>query len=225
TTEMRDLLKHELGDLLFAEKTFLKGTKKMAKETSEPAMRERLEAHVAETEGQIRRLEEAFRAMGEKPKAEKCEAALGLIEEHDSFVSEEEPSKEILEAFDLGSGLRVEHYEIAAYRTAMAIARTLGEQECLGLLQQNLAEEEAMAKFIEKAAARSLPALARGITLRRQQEASDGGATARKSTAKKSAASKSTAKKSTAKKSTAKKSTAKKSTAKKSGGRKTAARS
>lgn len=224
TTEMRDLLKHELGDLLFAEKTFLKGTKKMAKETSDPAMRERLEAHAAETEGQIRRLEEAFRAMGEKPKAEKCEAALGLIEEHDSFVSEEEPSKEILEAFDLGSGLRVEHYEIAAYRTAMAIARTLGEQECLGLLQQNLAEEEAMAKFIEKAAARSLPTLARGITLRRQQEAADG-ATAKKSTAKKSAASKSTAKKSAAKKSTAKKSPAKKSTAKKSGGRKTAGRS
>ena len=97
--------------------------------------------------------------IGEKAKAEKCEAAIGLREEHDSFKSEEKPSKQILEAFDLGSGLRVEHYEIAAYRTAIAIANVLGESECASLLQQNLAEEEAMASFLEKIAPRALKKL------------------------------------------------------------------
>jgi ferritin-like metal-binding protein YciE len=61
-----------------------------------------------------------------------------------------------LAAFDLGSGLRVEHYEIAAYRTAIAIATALGEAECARILQPSLLEEEEMARFLEKNAVRSL---------------------------------------------------------------------
>jgi ferritin-like metal-binding protein YciE len=160
-TELRELLTHELGDLLYAERRFLTATKAMARETSSPDMKARVEEHVRETEGQIQRLEEAFRAIGEKPKAEKCEAAIGLKEEHDSFKSEEKPTKPMLEAFDIGSGLRVEHYEIAAYRSAMAVATALGENECVALLQENLVEEEAMAKFLEKNAVRALRKLAR----------------------------------------------------------------
>ena len=161
-SEMRELLKHELGDLLFAEKAFLKGTKTLAKEAQDPEVKARIEEHVNETQGQIERLNEAFRAIGEKPKAEKCDAALGLIEEHDSFKSEEKPSKMLLSAFDLGSGLRVEHYEIAAYRTAIAVANALGERECAGILKENLKEELAMASFLEKSAAGVLKRMASG---------------------------------------------------------------
>lgn len=159
TTDLKELLKHELGDLLYAERLFLRGTKKMAKEVSSPEMKARLEEHAEETEGQIERLNQAFEAIGEKPKAEKCEAAIGLLEEHDSFKSEEKPSKPILEAFDLGSGLRVEHYEIAGYRSAIALATALGENECAGILRESLLEEEAMAKFLEKNAVKSLKKL------------------------------------------------------------------
>jgi ferritin-like metal-binding protein YciE len=148
--EMRELLLHELGDLLFAEKQFLSGTKTLAKEALDPAVKTRIEEHVTETEGQIERLKQAFQAIGERPKAEKCEAALGLREEHDSFKSEEKPSKVVMSAFSLGSGLRVEHYEIAAYRTAIALAGALGQKECANILKENLKEELAMAAFLEK---------------------------------------------------------------------------
>jgi ferritin-like metal-binding protein YciE len=155
-TEMKELLKHELGDLLYAERRFLTATRKMSREVEDAMLKERLERHVEETQGQIERIERAFGAMGEKAKAEKCEAAIGLREEHDSFKSEEEPSKEILEAFDLGSGLRVEHYEIAAYKSAIAVARVLGEEEVVSILRESLAEEEEMAKFLEKNAEKAL---------------------------------------------------------------------
>ena len=158
-TEPRDLLKHELADLLYAERRFTTATKAMIRETADPEVKARLERHVEETAVQITRLEKAFEAIGEKAKAEKCEAAIGLREEHDSFKSEEKPSKQILEAFDLGSGLRVEHYEIAAYRTAIAIATVLGEQECASILQESLAEEEAMASFLEQIAPKALAKL------------------------------------------------------------------
>ena len=158
--DMTKLFKHELGDLLFAEKTFLKGLKAMAKETSNPAIKQRILEHAGETEGHIDTLGRAFEAAGLKAKATKCDAALGLKEEHDSFKEEEEPTPEILEAFNLGSGLRVEHYEIAGYRSAIVLARTLGFDESASLLQQNLEQEEAMAKFLEAQAAGALASLA-----------------------------------------------------------------
>jgi ferritin-like metal-binding protein YciE len=155
-TELKELLKHELGDLLYAERRFKTATRKMTREVADPAVKQRLERHLEETDGHIERLERAFDAIGEKAKAEKCAAAIGLREEHDSFKSEEEPSAPILEAFDLGSGLRVEHYEIAAYRSAIALARVLGEEEVVGILRESLAEEEDMASFLEKNAEKAL---------------------------------------------------------------------
>lgn len=158
-TEPKELLVHELADLLYAERRFLTGTKTMARETNDAAMKKRLEQHVLETEVQIERLEKAFASIGEKAKGEKCEAAIGLREEHDSFKTEEKPSKTLLEAFDIGSGLRVEHYEIAGYRSAIAVANALGETECANILKESLAEEEAMATFLEQSAPAALQKL------------------------------------------------------------------
>ena len=155
-TELRELLKHELGDLLYAERRFLTATKTLAREAQDPLIKKRIEQHVAETGYQIERLDEAFAAIGEDAKAEKCPGAIGLREEHDSFKSEEKPSKPILAAFDLGSGLRVEHYEIAAYRTAIALATALGEEKCVRILEESLEEELDMAGFLEETAVEAL---------------------------------------------------------------------
>jgi ferritin-like metal-binding protein YciE len=182
---LTELFKHELGDLLFAEKTILKGLKKMAREVSEPAMKQRLEQHQGETENQITRLEQAFEAAGLKVKATECPGILGIMKEHDEFKEDEEPSKQMLEAFDLGSGLRVEHYEIAAYQTAIAIAKTLGHRQSAALLNENLAEEVAMAKFIQASAAASLK------TMPAMEQEDGGGRTAAKSTRKRATAKKS----------------------------------
>ena len=176
--DLQELLKHELGDLLFAEKTILKGLKKMSREVSDPDMRQRIESHQGETEQQIQNIERAFESMGMKAKAQKCPGILGIIQEHDDFKSEEEPSKPILEAFDLGSGLRIEHYEIAAYRSAIALARALRQREVIDLLKQNLEQEVAMAKFIEGAAAASLQQVQSALATQADGAARRGGAKA-----------------------------------------------
>jgi ferritin-like metal-binding protein YciE len=157
--DLQELLAHELGDLLFAEKAILKSLKKMGREVSHPELRQRLEAHQGETEEQVRTLERCFELIGKRARAQKCEGILGIIREHDEFASEEEPSKPMLEAFDLGSQLRVEHYEIAGYRSAMAVAKALGHREVMGLLKQNLEQELAMAKFVEGVAGQALQAV------------------------------------------------------------------
>jgi len=155
---MNGLLKHELGDLLYAEKVFLKGLKQMSKEASNPTIRDRIVQHAEETQEQIVNLERAFESIGHRPRAQKCDAALGLDEERKSF-RENEPPQAVLEAFNLGAGLRNEHYEIAGYRTAIAIAKQTGNEECARLLQQNLDQEVAMATFLEQQAPSALAEL------------------------------------------------------------------
>ena len=167
--DLHELLKHELGDLYFAEKHVLKALKKMEKEVSNPTVRQRIVRHQGETEQQISVLERVFDSIGERAKAQKCPGILGIIEEHEEFKKEEEPSKTVLEIFDLGSGLRVEHYEIAAYRSAIALAKALGEREAADLLARNLAQEVDMERFLVANA----PAALRGAA------AMDGDETAR----------------------------------------------
>lgn len=162
---LHDLLKHELGDLLFAEKTVLKGLKKMTKEAKDPDVKARLEQHYTETEQQITNLESAFEAIGEKARAQKCPGILGIMEEKKEFDTEEEPSPEMKEAFNLGAGMRVEHYEIAGYHSAIALAKVTGNRECADLLAQNLQQELDMEKFLRAASAKALKEIDRKLAV------------------------------------------------------------
>ena len=235
-SEMRELLKHELGDLLYAEQLILKMLKTLTREVKNPEMLERVQEHVGETEEQIQRLRRAFESIGEKAKAERCDAAIGLKEEHDSFKKDEKPSKAMLEAFDLGSSLRVEHYEIAGYRSAIAVATALGERECVGLLTESLREEEAMATFIERNSVKVLKGLAAGMDLASGAAkvvftpAAEVTGTAKKSTAKsasKSSGTKSAASKTgkTASKSASSRTTSDRSSSSKSNGESSSSKS
>jgi ferritin-like metal-binding protein YciE len=164
-SSMKDLLKHELGDLLYAEQLILKMLGTLTREVKNPEVLSRVQEHISETEEQIQRLRRAFELVGEKAKAETCEAAVGLKAEHDSFKKGENPSKQLLEAFDLGNSLRVEHYEIAGYGSAIAVATAMGEREVAALLGESLREEEAMASFIERNSVKMLKLLGAGMDL------------------------------------------------------------
>jgi ferritin-like metal-binding protein YciE len=209
-----ELLVHELGDLLFAEKTILKALRKMVREVSSPDMQRRLEQHHGETEQQIRNLEQAFQSLGARARGQKCPGILGIVEEHDEFKQEEEPSKPILEAFDLGAGLRVEHYEIAAYRSAIALAQSLGARDAVALLQENLDQELAMADFIVRAAPATLE------TARANAET----AAVRRGASKRGASKRGASKRGAAKRGTAKRGAAKRGAAKRGGTKRGAAK-
>jgi ferritin-like metal-binding protein YciE len=149
-----DLFLHELGDILYAERQILKTLPKLVKEAGDGDLREGLISHIEETEGQITNIEQAFAVIGEKAKAEKCPGILGILKEHDDFVSGEKPSAEVLNLFLTGAVLRAEHYEIAAYTSLIAQAATLDEPKVAALLRKNLSQEKRMAKRAEAAGKR-----------------------------------------------------------------------
>jgi ferritin-like metal-binding protein YciE len=152
--EPRELFLHELGDLLFAEKTLIKALPKLAEEASDTELQKGFEAHLEETKKHAANLEQVFEVIGEKAKAEKCLAIEGITKEHDQFMREEKPSPAICDIFLTGSGSRAEHYEIAAYNGLITMAEALGETDAVPLLQANLEQEQAALAKLEKAAKR-----------------------------------------------------------------------
>jgi ferritin-like metal-binding protein YciE len=153
-SDPRELFLHELGDLLYVEKTLIKALPKLAEEATDEELREGFESHLEETKQHAANLEEVFEAIGEKPKAEKCPGIDGIKSEHDEFMKEESPSPEVSDLFLTGAGSRAEHYEIAAYTGLITMAQAMGETSAAALLQENLKQEQAALAKLEKAATR-----------------------------------------------------------------------
>jgi ferritin-like metal-binding protein YciE len=76
-----------------------------------------------------------------RPGRKVCEAMRGLVEEAQHEIEEHEKGP-VLDLVIVAGMQRIEHYEIAAYGTNIAIARALGEEEAVGLLSETLEEEE-----------------------------------------------------------------------------------
>jgi Mn-containing catalase len=143
-SQLKELLIEELQDLLHAENQLVAALPKMSSAAKAPKLREALEKHLAQTQRQVERLNQAFELLGSEAEPKACRAMQGLIEEGEEVI-EETGNKEELSA-DLSliaAAQKVEHYEIAAYGNARVLALQIDEREVAQLLGQTLGEEEA----------------------------------------------------------------------------------
>ena len=142
TNKLHDAFIDELRDTYDAEKQLTKALTKLAKAATAAPLREAFESHLEETQGQIERLEQVFASLDEKVRGKHCDGIAGIIEEGKSIM-EEDFDESTMDACLIAAGQRAEHYEMAAYGTLVAWARTMGHDEAAVLLQQNLDEEKA----------------------------------------------------------------------------------
>ena len=147
-SDPRELFLHELGDVLYAERTLVKTLPKLQEEASDEELAVGFEEHLEQTRQHVKNVEQAFEKLGEKASAEKCPGIDGIKKEHDDFVAKESPSQDVLDSFLTGAGARTEHYEIAAYEGLVTMAEAMGETDVAELLSENLQQEkEALEKL------------------------------------------------------------------------------
>lgn len=144
-----DLFKHELQDLYDAEFRQAQALTEMAENAADGKLAEALREHREETQGQIKRLESVFEAIGEQPEKEACAGVIGLVKEYKDFVKSEDPGEKVLNVFTAEAALKAEHYEIVSYSGLIKLAGQMGNTEVIDLLQQNLDEELATAQNLE----------------------------------------------------------------------------
>ena len=139
--EVRELLVEQLKDAYSAEKQALRCMQRTAKKATAPALRDGIQMHIAQTQAQIERVEQALEKLDARPGRKVCEAMRGLVEEAQHEL-EEHGKGPILDLVIVAGMQRIEHYEIAAYGTDVALAKALGEAEVADLLALTLEEEK-----------------------------------------------------------------------------------
>lgn len=145
----RELFEHELRDLYDVEHKQLRALETMSNKVSEETLKHVLLHHREETEGQVQRLEQVFDLLDRSPRREPCDGINGLIEEYSGFMKEEDPSPEIADVFTAAAGIKAEYYEICSYQSLIKLAGRMQMSEAVGLLQQNLDEEQATAEKLD----------------------------------------------------------------------------
>jgi ferritin-like metal-binding protein YciE len=141
-TMLKELFIDELKDIYWAEKHLTKALPKMKKAATSEELANAFDEHLAVTEEQIGRLEEVFEMLDMTPRAKKCEAMEGLVEEAQGIIEDLPKGTAVRDAGLIIAGQKVEHYEIAAYGSLVQLAKTMGENDIAELLQQTLDEEK-----------------------------------------------------------------------------------
>lgn len=155
--DLRDLLRHEIQDLVSAEDQIIKAMPAMIQKAKNPELKKALKDHQRITEQQRARLDQVMQhlegGMQEGGSNESkglfsrlmsrrhvCKGMEGILEEGERIMRED-MNPEVMDAAIIASAQKVEHYEICGYGTAKAYARELNLTEVERLLDQTLNEE------------------------------------------------------------------------------------
>ncbi len=139
---IEDLFLDELKDLYSAEKQITKALPKMVKAASSSELGTAFANHLEETQGHVERLEQMFQMLGKKGTGKTCEGMKGVLAEGAEVIEDVEKGT-VQDAGLIAAAQRVEHYEMAGYGSVRAIAKLLGKQEMVMLLEETLSEEKA----------------------------------------------------------------------------------
>ncbi len=111
-----------------------------------PEVAERLRMHLAETHAQQDRLEDILGALGESHSTIK-DLAAGFMGNMAALAHTPAPDEILKNTF---ANMAFENYEIAAYKSLIAMAEMGNEMPAVDLLKQSLHEEEEMAHWIDE---------------------------------------------------------------------------
>ncbi len=136
----KDLFLYDLCAMYDIEQKMVRMLPLFAQECLDNQGRQAFMLHEQETRQHIRNLEQCFQLLGNQPMSIENHTVAGLQADHDSFLQQKPPA-EAVSMFILHTGYQSECLEIAAYHDLLDRANSLGLQDCVQLLQQNLQQE------------------------------------------------------------------------------------
>ena len=132
----------ELKNIYYAEKQAVDALGDQADAATTDEVRNAFLQHQEESRGQVLRLEQVFQSIGVGAEEGSCAAIDGLADDADSVVSNTTSGSLTRDAGLIIAAQKAEHHEIAAYGSAVTLARVMGHTEAARLLEQTLEEEK-----------------------------------------------------------------------------------
>lgn len=138
---LKKLYVDQLEHLHSAETQITKALPKMIEKSSDPQLKQALEAHLQETKSHVTRLEQILRLNTGQVDSKKNKALAALITEGNDIIKDA-TDESVCDAGIIAAAQKVEHYEISAYGTVRTFAEILGETQQADLLEKTLEEEK-----------------------------------------------------------------------------------
>jgi ferritin-like metal-binding protein YciE len=132
-----DLLTQQLRDIYSAEKQLSRALPRLSKAIQAQGLQSKLQERLEEGKVLLEAIDQVFDEFEITRGRQKCEAVEGMIEEASQHMEEIEP-KQLLDAALLGDVQKIQHYCIAAWGTAAALARPLGKDSAVKTFEQAL---------------------------------------------------------------------------------------
>jgi ferritin-like metal-binding protein YciE len=146
--EITKLMIEQLRDAYSAEKQALRAMPRMMKKANAQSLKDALQMHVEQTEGQVERLEKGLEMLGGKAGRKVCEGMRGIIEEGQHELEDHDKGP-LLDTLIVAMQQRVEHYEIASYGTMVAMAKACGQKQLAETLQEEKQTDEKLTQLAE----------------------------------------------------------------------------
>jgi ferritin-like metal-binding protein YciE len=140
-TNFKDMYIAELQELISLERQLAHALRRMAEVASHPSLKKALMHHREETQVQTQRLESILQKHGANPRAHTDQAMQALVNETEKMLAMLK-GNDLRDAGLIASAQRLEHYEIAAYGTAAALAGQLDLRDDQRMLHASLEEEK-----------------------------------------------------------------------------------
>jgi ferritin-like metal-binding protein YciE len=134
----------------------------MAKAAISKELKAGFTKHLAETKGQVTRLEKVFKLLDMQPKVKKSKTMLGLELDAKEIMKLDYDFDVLNDAALIASAQGVEHHEIAGYGTAIAWAKQLAMDDVVELLEETLEEEVAVDEKLTEISEAEMEASNRG---------------------------------------------------------------
>ncbi|RUR76548.1 ferritin-like domain-containing protein [Chlorogloeopsis fritschii PCC 9212] len=149
-TNLQEKFAYELCSIYDAEHRFLEAQQMMLQCVVNDQLKSLLQTHIQETEQQIKNLEQIFSTMAQQPKRINCDAAAGLVSDGQKLMLLTTDNPSILDLAVAGAQAKVESFEVTCYRSLVAGAENMNQNEVVQLLQQNLQQEQQTAQKVEQ---------------------------------------------------------------------------
>jgi ferritin-like metal-binding protein YciE len=140
-TNFKDMYIAELQELASVEAQLTESLLRMANVASHPALKDALIRHREQTQAQKERLDSILQKHGADRNAHADQAMLALVHETEKMLGILK-GNELRDAGLIASAQKLEHYEIAAYGTAPALAGQLDLRDDQQMLHESLEEEK-----------------------------------------------------------------------------------
>jgi ferritin-like metal-binding protein YciE len=150
-TSIQDVYADQLADLRSAETQLVDALSEMAEAASDKKLMQAFTNHHEQTKHHLERLEEVIGTSPADVPAEPCEAMKGLIRDIRTVIKADGPG-DVKDVALIAAAQRVEHYEIAVYGTARALADQLDLRSARELLSETLDEERETDELLTKLA-------------------------------------------------------------------------